>query len=717
MDEISGDGDFGWDDPFDVVKRKRGDVISEMRGRFGSAVSSATSFARKVFSSSELADAPAMFIGAPIHQVADSGESGDLTIGFLSDSRSLLGYRTDMSSATRNSDVSFAFSDGDFFGSSVVSLSSTNFDILFAGAASRGPSVSAGAIGVFTLSATTSGIGVTEFAEIGFDSENPTANYARLASPSKGESAQFFGTSLSLGDLNGGSFPELIVGAPGNKFVYEQAFSVGPTWANPGSVWILELSNDLLKPGVPKVARSIELTSAQVSAQAGFAFASDAQFGHAAIVTSGLMSTGTATLIVGAPGHNNGEGAVFLVDIIYGATVTVKSVQELTPPSDIPIGARFGASIVEIPDANGDGAPDYVIGSPQRFPDGSNSGTGAIHLVSLNNSRSELCSAYTKLHNIDLHAAGFDCDDHGTGPLPSTLNLPRLSFAIKFSSFLGNGTQPPPLAVALALDAGAAFGQSVGFIEQSTFPDLVLVGVGAPFQGSAGSVYVFGFPKRAPNPPSTSPTPSTPPTKSESSDSNSVAWIAAPVLGAFALPFLLYMRRKKRDLGIKKNLTLDHELYLASKFWPFCDFFTEVALGQVVGENLERPTQVSQELLFECLNLPIDTMRTVLHQELTVAQPDLPSEVVQEVSGLCHRDLIPDAKLKGLFLGMFGVPDDSDCAPVFLESARPVPPPEPEPPATFSSKSRSVEFMKPERPYMSKNREFEQAFLVIPEAE
>lgn len=713
LDEIAGDGTFGWDTAFDITNRKRGDVISEMRGRFGAAVTSASSFASKIFSSLQLTASPAIFVGAPAHQVFGSVESGDVMLGFLSESRSLIGYRTDVSSATVNSGVPFSFEDGDLFGSALATFSSTSDDILFVGVPHHGPAASVGAVGVFSLSATTSGIGVSELAKIGFDPANDEANYSELPTPAQGSVAQCFGTSLHLAELTGGGLPQLIVGAPGNKFVYEQTLPDGPAWDNSGSVWVVELAVDSLTRGAPKVARSFELTSAQVASLAGFEFASDAEFGHAVIVASGLMSTQTGVLLVGAPGHNNGAGGVFLVDVSYDTTkLTVHAVQELAPPADVTDGARFGTSIAEIPDANGDGAPDYVIGSPQRSPDGSSTGTGNIYLVSLNNSRSEICSAYQTLHRIDLHAAGFDCDNHATGPLPESLTLPNLRFGIKSASFLGNGTQPPPLEVPLTLDAGAAFGQSVGFIQQSTFPELVLVGVGAPFQGSAGSVYVFGFPKRSPDAPSVSPTPSALPQKAARSRSSNVAWIAGPVLGAFALPFLLYMRRKRRHLDAK-HLALDHELYLASKFWPFHDFLSEEALGQAVGEYLEKPPlPVARELLVECLDLSVDSLRNVVRQEL-LTRPSEPVAPVlmQEMSGLCHRDLVPEDRLKALVWGMFGVAQDTE-SPAVLEEPESS---EPSPPATLNSKSRSVEFLKPERPHTSKSREHLQTYVMIPE--
>jgi hypothetical protein len=162
------------------------------------------------------------------------------------------------------------------------------------------------------------------------------------------------GTAVTnAGDLNGDGYQDLLVGAPGSTGMQGRAYLVygGP------------------RPAAPPQA-AVSLGTKTV-----FTGIANDQAGAAVASPGDLNGDGHADLLVGAPNHTSGAGAVY---VVYGSSTGFPASTALaTGPRYVgTAGSQTGSALVGLGDVDNDGANDFAVGSP-----GFSSGAGAVHLV------------------------------------------------------------------------------------------------------------------------------------------------------------------------------------------------------------------------------------------------------------------------------------------------------------------------------------------------
>ena len=183
-----------------------------------------------------------------------------------------------------------------------------------------------------------------------------------------------FGSALcSLGDLNGDSVPDLVVGA------YNDLTSViaGRT----GSVYVLLMNPDGSAAETRKIASGLnggpELK--------GFNY-----FGQSVVSPGDLNGDGVADLVVGAFDDDTGGGNiknrgaahVLFLNAQGSVTSTRKIAHLLNGGPSLVAADHFGISAAALGDLNGDGVPDLAIGA--RMDSTGGPGRGAVHLLLMN---------------------------------------------------------------------------------------------------------------------------------------------------------------------------------------------------------------------------------------------------------------------------------------------------------------------------------------------
>lgn len=176
-----------------------------------------------------------------------------------------------------------------------------------------------------------------------------------LVSPTPEVGRGRFGTSVAgPGDLTGDGVPDAVVGAP-----YENggAFQSGKAYVFSGA------------------DGSLVRTLVSPEPQA------DGLFGRRVEPVGDLDGDGVREVLVAAPGDTTAAGLPGRVHVFSGATGTWLRAFDTTDPSSI---QRFGASLADIGDADGDGQPDVAVGAPNAGSNGAvtlySGATGAVLL-------------------------------------------------------------------------------------------------------------------------------------------------------------------------------------------------------------------------------------------------------------------------------------------------------------------------------------------------
>jgi len=169
-----------------------------------------------------------------------------------------------------------------------------------------------------------------------------------------------FGSALvTLGDLDGDGVAELAVGAPGDDDGNRDR----------GALWILFPAQDGTVRQQRRVAGSSDL---------GAALDNFDEFGSALATLGDLDGDGLRELAVGAPGDDDGAadaGAVWLLFLgTDGAVRRELKLSALALGPALDAGDGFGASVLWLPDLDGDGRGELAVGAPGDDDGGSNRG-------------------------------------------------------------------------------------------------------------------------------------------------------------------------------------------------------------------------------------------------------------------------------------------------------------------------------------------------------
>jgi hypothetical protein len=166
-----------------------------------------------------------------------------------------------------------------------------------------------------------------------------------------------FGRSVaSAGDINGDGFADVIIGA--------NLYDNGETDEGGAHLYLGSASG--LSPTPSWSAEGDQ---------------ADAQFGTSVAAAGDVNGDGWADVIVGAPGHDNGEtdeGGAF---VYLGSTLGLSATPVWTAEGE-QVGVEFGASVATAGDVNGDSYADVIIGAPDYFNGVERGGSAFVYLGS-----------------------------------------------------------------------------------------------------------------------------------------------------------------------------------------------------------------------------------------------------------------------------------------------------------------------------------------------
>ncbi|MDP6947101.1 MAG: integrin alpha, partial [Myxococcota bacterium] len=179
-----------------------------------------------------------------------------------------------------------------------------------------------------------------------------------------------FGASLAaVGDLDGDGDPELLVGAPDDDEVGDNA----------GAVWVLFLNPD----------GSVKAESKISSSGGGLSGPLDVgdHFGSSLTTLGDIDGDGSQEIVVGSPNDDDGgenAGAVFVLSLdASGLVVAEQKISALSGGFGgvLDVGDHFGSAVASMGDHDVDGVADVAVGSPGDDDGGENA--GAVYVLLL----------------------------------------------------------------------------------------------------------------------------------------------------------------------------------------------------------------------------------------------------------------------------------------------------------------------------------------------
>ena len=385
--------------------------------------------------------------------------------------------------------------EGNRFGSSVAGIGDLDGD--------GTPDVAVGAPGRFAAGAA-AGTGTAYVLFMDPDgSVNRTATIDSMTpnGPSLAVNDRFGSSVAGIGDLDGDGVPDLAVGAVGHVIAD----------AGTGDLYILFMNPD------GTVKRTAEVNAQTPNGPTSLREGD--HFGWSVTEAGDMDGDGTPEIAVGAIGHPVGGSAD--VGILYlffmnpdGTVKRTATIGAGTPngPSSLEAGDRFGSSVANVGDLDGDGTADLAAATTGHVVGGT--GGGDLHVMFMNGDgtvkRTAEINALTPNGPSSLEAGDRfgssvanvgDLDGDGTadlavsapggpvGPTPTSGTvyavLMNADGTVKGTATINGDTPNGPSSVAVGDRFGRAVA-SVGDIDGDGTPEIA---VGAPASGS-GSVYL-----------------------------------------------------------------------------------------------------------------------------------------------------------------------------------------------------------------------------------
>lgn len=175
------------------------------------------------------------------------------------------------------------------------------------------------------------------------------------------------GAGLSFfGDVNGDGRPELAVGSDNYAIPNDDAWGMVRIYNGANGMWLRDV---------------------------GGAFMSGNGFGTVLAPVGDWDGDGAADFAAGQPGYNDDEFSPGSVRIVSGANG-----KDLATFMPTVVSSYFGRSIAALPDSDGDGKPELLVGAPKEY------GVGAVRLISSAN-KTTLNIWYGQAPNADFGSA------------------------------------------------------------------------------------------------------------------------------------------------------------------------------------------------------------------------------------------------------------------------------------------------------------------------
>jgi len=328
-------------------------------------------------------------------------------------------------------------------------------------------------------------------------------------------SFDYFGSSVSsIADLDEDLAPDVDGDFDGDGVVDVAVGAYGADGAtqNTGAVYLLFLSAAGSPHGHIKLSNeSSSATTVSVPLPLR------ANFGASVAVRD--RSNSILRLAVGAPGVNDGAGAVYLISVEVSSTPRLLSMQTVNPPESVS-NTRFGSSLAWIRDDSGDGQPELAVGAPQQR------GTGVVYIMDpVTRQICQTCNTYggggiiispEPLSNAKFgHSLAVGPDWDGNDRRELVVGAPGENDGVLYTLFAGSPRWQRWSSQDLGLSGEVGVGESVaslGLLDGDQVPD-VMVGLplaGSATNGGAATIMPLAYTFPPPTPPS-NPRPSPPP--------------------------------------------------------------------------------------------------------------------------------------------------------------------------------------------------------------